>query len=184
MSIATDPTTEQLIAELYKIDGKAEIVGGRIVMMSPTGDMPSSAGGFIYASLLAFAKQHGGRAYPDNAAFLVNLPNRKSFSPDAAYYTGPRARMKFLPGAPDFAAEVRSEEDYGRGAEREIIAKRADYFTAGTRVVWDVDLLSDDVVRVHRADSPEQPTIYRRGETAEAEPAVPGWTFSVDELFK
>ena len=30
MSIATDPTTEQLIAELYKIPGKAEIVDGRI----------------------------------------------------------------------------------------------------------------------------------------------------------
>ena len=43
MSIAIDPTTEQLIAELYKVPGKAEIVGGRIVMMSPTGDMPSSA---------------------------------------------------------------------------------------------------------------------------------------------
>ena len=45
MSIAIDPTTEQLIAELYKVPGKAEIVGGRIVMMSPTGDMPSSAAG-------------------------------------------------------------------------------------------------------------------------------------------
>jgi Uma2 family endonuclease len=184
MSIATDPTTEHLIAELYKIDGKAEIVGGRIVMMSPTGDMPSSAGGFIYASLLAYAKQQGGRAYPDNAAFLVNLPNRKSFSPDAAYYTGPRARMKFLPAAPDSAAEVRSEGDHGPKAEREIAAKRADYFAAGTKVVWDVDLLNDDVVRVYRADSPEQPTVYRRGEAAEAEPAVPGWKFPVDELFE
>jgi len=27
------------------------------------------------------------------------------------------------------------------------------------------------------------PKIYRRGETAEAEPAVPGWKFPVDELF-
>ena len=46
-----------------------------------------------------------------------------------------------------------------------------------------MDLLSDDVVRVYRAESPEQPVIYRRGETAEAEPAVPGWKFAVDELF-
>ena len=38
MSIATDTITEQLIAELYKIDGKAEIVDGRIEMMSPTGE--------------------------------------------------------------------------------------------------------------------------------------------------
>ncbi len=28
-----------------------------------------------------------------------------------------------------------------------------------------------------------EPTIYHRGEVAEAEPAVPGWTFPVDALF-
>jgi Uma2 family endonuclease len=183
MSIATDATTEQLIAELYTIDGKAEIVGGRIVMMSPTGDMPSSAGGFIYASLLVYARQRGGRAYPDNIAYLVDLPDRKSFSPDASYYTGPRTKMKFLSEAPVFAVEVRSEGDYGRAAEREMAEKRADYFAAGTKVIWDVDLLSEDVVRKYSAESPDTPTIYRKGETAEAEPAVPGWTFPVDELF-
>jgi Uma2 family endonuclease len=92
--------------------------------------------------------------------------------------------MKFLPVAPDFAAEVRSEEGYGPAAERKMAQKRADYFAASTKVVWDVDLLSDDVVRVYRADSPETPMIYRRGELAKAEPAVPGWTFPVDELFE
>lgn len=186
MSMTTDstvPTTEQLIAELYKIDGKAEIVGGRIVMMSPTGDMPSSAGFAVAANLRLYAKSHGGRAYADNVAFLVDLPDRKSFAPDASYYTGPRARMKFLPVAPDFAVEVRSENDYGPPAERAMADKRSDYFAAGTKVVWDVDLLGDDVVRVYRAGSPEIPTIYRRGEVAEAEPAVPGWTMPVDALF-
>jgi Uma2 family endonuclease len=183
MSIATDPTTEQLIADLYKVEGKAEIVDGRIVMMSPTGDMPGSAAFAIAGRLREYAKQFGGRAYGDNVAFLVTLPNRKSFSPDAAYYTGPRTRMKFLSEAPIFAVEVRSENDYGPRAEREVSKKRTDYFAAGSKVVWDVDLLSDDVVRVYRADSPDKPAIYRRGETAEAEPAVPGWKFSVDELF-
>lgn len=184
MSIATDTLTEQLIAELYKIDGKAEIVGGRIVMMSPTGDMPGDAAGAIYVRLREYAKKFGGRAYTDNVGFLVNLPNRKSFCPDAAYYMGPRAKMKFLPEAPVYAIEVRSEGDYGPAAEREMAKKRSDYFAAGTTVVWDVDLLSDDVVRVYRADSPEQPTIYRRDESAEAEPAVPGWKFAVNELFE
>jgi Uma2 family endonuclease len=61
--------------------------------------------------------------------------------------------------------------------------KREDYFAAGTLVVWDVDLLSSEVVRVYRVTSPDQPTIYRRGEMAEAEPAVPGWRMPVDELF-
>ncbi len=91
--------------------------------------------------------------------------------------------MKFLTGAPIFAVEVRSENDYGPQAEQEMAEKRRDYFAAGTLVVWDVDLLSDDVVRVYRTTDPTNPTIYRRGEIAEAEPAVPGWRMPVDELF-
>lgn len=62
-------------------------------------------------------------------------------------------------------------------------AKRADYFAAGTLVVWDVDLDSEWVVRVYRASDPLTPTIYKRGQLAEAEPALPGWTMPVDDLF-
>ena len=67
---------------------------------------------------------------PDNAGFACNLPHRKSFSPDAAYYTGPRAGMRFYPEPPDFAAEIRSEGDYGTVAENAMRDKRADYFAA------------------------------------------------------
>jgi Uma2 family endonuclease len=50
-------------------------------------------------------------------------------------------------------------------------------------VVWDVDVLREQVVRVYRANDPEHPTMYRRGEIAEAEPALPGWSMPVDALF-
>jgi Uma2 family endonuclease len=100
-----------------------------------------------------------------------------------AYHLGPRTGGKFLQGAPVFAVEVRSEGDYGPSAERAMSAKRRDYFAAGTLVVWDVDVLEDELIRVYRASDPNNPTVYHRGEVAEAEPAVPGWTFSVDGLF-
>ena len=124
-----------------------------------------------------------GRAVGDNKAFVVDLPHRKSFSPDAAFYLGTEPGMKFFQGAPVFAVEVRSENDYGPSAERQMAAKRTDYFAAGTLVVWDVDLLSENVVRVYRASDPERPTVYVRGQIAEAEPAVPGWTMAVNDLF-
>jgi len=92
--------------------------------------------------------------------------------------------MRFLEGAPIFAIEIRSENDYGRAAEEKIKAKRDDYFACGTLVLWDVDLLSPDVLKVYRASDPENPTVYRRGEIAEAEPAVPGWRMPVDNLFE
>ena len=53
-----------------------------------------------------------------------------------------------------FAAEVRSDCDYGTKAERAMADKRADYFAAGTLVVWDVDVLKDEIVRVYRASDP------------------------------
>jgi Uma2 family endonuclease len=186
MSTVTDPLTERLIAELYTVEGKAEIVDGRIVRMSPTGFDPGNAALAISVSLRAFIKasRAAGFAFGNNVGFLTDLPHRKSFCPDAAYYTGPETGMKFASRAPDFAAEVRSEGDYGPRAEREMAKKRDDYFAAGTKVVWDVDLQDEEVVRVYRAASPEAPTVYRRGEMAEAEPAVPGWTMPVDELFE
>ncbi len=172
------------VEDLYNIpeDIKAELVNGELVRMSPTGDAPGYASFEIAVSLRHYVRRTGtGRAYADNVGFLVNLPHRKSFSPDAAFYTGQRAGMKFLTGAPTFAVEVRSEGDYGPQAERNMAAKRKDYFAAGTLVVWDVDLLGNDVVKVYRADEPETPTCYHRGDMAEAEPAVPGWQMAVGE---
>ena len=175
---------EATIEDLYKVEGKAEIVNGEVVLMSPTGRRPSFAAREIFLSLYEYEKQTGrGYAVTDGAGFTVNLPHRKSFSPDAAFYTGDMNSMKFFEGAPVFAVEVRSEGDYGAKAEEAITKKRADYFATGTQVVWDVDLLGDDVVRVYRADDSESPTVYRRGGTAEAEPAVPGWRMAVDDLF-
>jgi Uma2 family endonuclease len=175
---------EATIEDLYKVEGKAELVNGEIILMSPTGSLPGHAGDAITASLFEYSKQRKfGRAVGDNKAFVVNLPHRKSFSPDAAFHIGADTRMRFYQGAPVFAVEVRSEGDYGPRAERAVAKKRADYFAAGTVVVWDVDLLSDDVIRVYRVSDPEKACIYRRGEIAEAEPAVPSWTMAVDDLF-
>ena len=175
---------EATIEDLYRVPGKAEIVNGEIVHMSPTGAAPNYAAMEITFSLRNYCKRTK-KGYPvaDNAAFHVRLPNRKSFSPDAAYYVGKWTGMKFFEGAPTFAVEVRSEGDYGPAAERAMAAKRSDYFAAGTLIVWDVDLLSENVVKSYKANDADRPVIFRRGELANAEPAVPGWSMPVDDLF-
>ena len=176
--------SEATIADLYKVEGKAELVNGEIVKLMPTGWLPGFASDEISASLRAHAKRtQTGHAVGDNRAFLVNLPHRKSFSPDAAFFTGPTSGMHFLEGAPDFAVEVRSEGDYGPRAERDMAGKRDDYFAAGKKVVWDVDLLSEDVVRKYTSDVPQSAKVFRKGKIADAEPAVPGWRIPVADLF-
>jgi len=95
----------------------------------------------------------------------------------------PRTGLRFAEGAPIFAVEVRSENDYGPAAERAMRDKRADYFACGTLVVWDVDLQSADVIKSYKASDPDHPVIFRRGDIADAEPAVPGWRMAVEAVF-
>jgi Uma2 family endonuclease len=180
--------TQATIEDLYKVDGKAELVDGEINFMSPTGKSPNRAGTNISYALVQYERQTGvGQAFSDGAGFIIDLARRKVFSPDVAFYTGPMSKgvdMKFVEGAPIFAIEIRSENDYGNRAEQKMAAKRADYFAARTQVVWDVDLQSDDVIRSYHTENPTIPTIYKRGDIANAEPALPGWQMPVDDLFR
>lgn len=176
---------EATVEDLYRVEGKAELVGGRLVHMSPSGPAHGVAALNIATSLKLHQRTNGGgTAFGDNVGFLVQRPASRSFAPDAAWFEGEwNPTLRILPSAPAFAVEVRSPDDYGPGAERRLAAKRADYFAAGTRVVWDVDVLREEVVRTYRAERPDTPDVFRRGETADAEPAVPGWRFPVEELF-
>jgi Uma2 family endonuclease len=171
------------VEDLYELDEKGEIVNGEIVLTSPTGFLPHRAALNVTFHLRQLEATHGGYAIGDGAAFVVGLAHRKSFSPDAAWYTGEPTGGRFMQSAPAFAVEVRSEGDDGLQAEREMMAKRADYFAAGTSVVWDVDVLREQVVRVYHSAEPDTPVICHRWETAEAEPAVPGWRFPVGRLW-
>lgn len=184
--MSADRPPRATIADLLKIDGQAELIGGRIVRFPPAGVRPAVLAGRIARRLGDYAEATGrGEAFTGSLGYAVpELPSgRESFCADASYYTGPAPanRMHFPEHPPDFAAEVRSENDYGPAAERAMAAKRADYFLAGTKVVWDVDPEAG-VVHCYRAATPDAPTTFGRGQEAEAEPAVPGWRLSVDWL--
>ena len=131
-------TTElSLIDRLHAADGKAEIIDGAIVFLPMSGRKPTRAAEAVFVSpLLHVRRVKMGEACPDGNDYLVDLPHRQSFRPDASYFIGRDLGMKFIEGAPDFAVDA------------------------------------------------EQPaTVYRCDELADAEPAVPGWTMSVDDLF-
>ena len=91
--------------------------------------------------------------------------------------------MRFVEGPPTFAVEVRSENDYGPAAEVGMAAKRADYFEAGTLVVWDVDADSK-IIYCYRSSSPFAKEIFHASQWVSAEPAVPGWRINLDEVFR
>jgi Uma2 family endonuclease len=115
-------TTRATLDDLLKTDGKAELIGGRIVHFMASGFKPGVVALEIAVSLRAYAKARmRGFAAADNMRFAIpELPSgRESFSPDAAYFDGPppARRMRFVEGPPTLAVEVRSENDYGDDAE-------------------------------------------------------------------
>jgi Uma2 family endonuclease len=170
--------------DLLRVPGKAELIGGRIVHFMATGYKPNRVAGRIFRSLDDYAENVGqGVACTDSMGFAIpELPSgRESFSPDTSFYSGPLPKnlMRFIEGPPTLGVEVRSEGDYGDAAEEEMADKRADYFAAGTLVVWDVDPVAE-CIHVYRASDPNRPQTIRRGQQADAEPAAPGWKVSVD----
>ena len=183
--MATLTAVDPLVDELMRTEGKAEIINGKVEKFMSTGRFPGRAALKIVASLLAYEESIEGVAVGDNIGFLCELPNRRSFSPDSAFYNGPGEEddMGFFPEPPVFAVEVRSENDYGRRAEAAIAQKIRDYFAAGTLVVWDVDLLHEEVIAKFTALDADNPHIFRRGDVADAGETVPGWTFEVNALF-
>jgi Uma2 family endonuclease len=180
-------TQAATLDDLYHVEGKAELVAGRIVHYMASGHLPSKIALRIAFLLDQYAAQHGGEAYGDGICFAMRPPlssGRESFSPDASYYVGPLPtnKMRFIDGAPLLAVEVRSEDDYSPAAELEMAAKRADYFEAGTKVVWDVDPVAQTIVS-YAADSPGSSTRFTLGEAAHAEAAIPGLRVPLDEIF-
>jgi Uma2 family endonuclease len=174
--------------DLYQVEGQAELIAGRIVKTMPAGLLHNRVAKRILRSLDDHATRAGvGEAFTDSLGYAIRPPlpsGRESFSPDASYHAGlfPKNEWRFIEGPPTFAVEVRSQDDYGPAAERALAEKRADYFDAGTGVVWDVDAAAETVA-VYRADAPTQPTVFRRGQVADAEPAVPGWRMPVNDIF-
>jgi len=186
--MATATPIPATLDDLFKVEGKAELIGGRIVPIMPSGFLPGHVARRITRSLEDYVEA-GGKGYPvqDNIGYALDaaLPSgRQSFSPDASLYVGPLPKnlMRYIDGYPVFAVEVRSENDYGPAKTREHADKRKDYFFAGTQVVWDVDPLARTVT-AYKASDPTTPIVFRAGQEADAEPAVPGWRLSIDRLF-
>lgn len=184
-TITPKPAT---LDDLMRYEGKAELIGGRIVPFMASGRIPSRIGKRILVSLDRYEQQTKlGESFGDNLGYALRPPlsnGRESFNPDVSFYRGssPYNDAGFIDDAPTFAVEVRSEFDFGPSKDREYSEKRDDYFQAGTLVVWDVDYKAETVT-LYRHSDPHSPIVFRRGEIADAEPAVPGWRVAVDDIF-
>lgn len=172
-------TAEQMLA-LNIRDKRAELVRGRLVVREPAGfrhgvlaaEVARRLGNFVVeANLgLVIAAETGFK--------LVTGPDTVR-APDAAFIVGDRVPSPLPHGypaiAPDLAVEVLSPDD----RPGQVLAKVADWITAGTRLVWVLDPDSRQA-RVYRADGSQ--ILLEATQSLDGEDVLPGFTCRVGEL--
>ena len=159
-----------------------ELVRGELRTMSPA-QLPHGLTIMRFAwLLLCHVIDHdlGVLLSPDTGVHLYRDPDTVRV-PDIFFVSKARFPVRglghgFLRMAPDLAIEVLSLAD----TEAEIAEKLADYFGAGTRLVWVVDPKARTVA-VYRPDAHSY--VLAAHERLHGEEVLPGFSCRVEEIF-
>lgn len=113
---------------------------------------------------------------------IVQLFPGEVRAPDVAFYSWsrlPNGRVPTHPCpsvVPDFAIEVLSQSN----TKAEMARKRREYFQAGVKLVWMVDIRARSVAVY---TSPTQVTVKTYGDVLDASAILPGLSLTIEELF-
>ena len=155
---------------------------GELTIEMPTKSLTSQRNALLTTFLGMWNLQNGlGRNYESSGGFL--LPNGAVRSPDAAWISHerlatltPEQRAGFLPLAPDFIIELRSETDRLPVLQE----KMAEWRESGVRL----GLLLDPTTRtVHVYRQGTEPLVLTDPEATDCAPELPGFTLNTRLIF-
>jgi Uma2 family endonuclease len=157
-----------------------ELVDG-VLVEKPMGIKESLLAAFLIHQIAKFLDEHdlGLVLAPDG---FMRLTPGLVRAPDVSVLLWERLPEGQLPDAaigpfaPDLAIEILSPSN----TRREMKRKRQEYFTHGTRLVWEVDE-RNQTVDVYT--SPSEPRVLSLGETLDGGDVLPGFQLPVDKLF-
>jgi Uma2 family endonuclease len=158
-------------------DKRTELVRGVLLVREPAGSRHGLVTMNLGAELAVYAKQTGaGGVYAAESGFKLASNPDTVRAPDIAFVTRERMPPPSTTGypalAPDLAVEVLSPGD----RPGEVLAKVADWLSAGTRLVWVVDP-ERRLARVYRHDGSEA---FVTAESAlDGEDVLPGFSCSL-----
>ncbi|HEX9670214.1 MAG TPA: Uma2 family endonuclease [Thermoanaerobaculia bacterium] len=168
--------------ELYRRPdlGPCELVDGRIVPMSPTGDLHGGIEAILAAALLAYARETGrGKVRSGEVGIYVRRGPDTVRAADVLFISNERwARRSsegYLDVAPELVVEILSPDDRWT----DVTIKLADYFAAGVVAVWVVDPSLRKVFAYRSLTDVRQFEDDRLVE----EDVLPGFSLSLADLF-
>lgn len=155
---------------------------GDVIIMPPTGYESSEENVEVMLQLGNWAKKDGtGKVTESNGAYI--LPNGATKAPDVAWIKKERLarftaeeRKKFLPIAPDFIIELRSESD----SLTEQQDKMEEWIENGVRLAW---LIDTKTKQVHLYRPGREPEILQNPIRVLGEDVLPGFELDLAEIW-
>lgn len=160
-----------------------ELVGGRIVRMTPTNPTHGRIEVNVAAALRAFVRtQNLGVVMAGEVGVFTTRDPDTVRAPDVLFLSHERDALRtrrdgFLEVAPDLVVEILSPTDRPDAVRR----KLDEYFAAGVRLAWVIDPATR-TVRVHRPSGDVRSVAA--GEIIAGDDVLPGFVLPVDEVFE
>jgi len=168
------------LARLQPPDKRTELVRGVMIVREPAGFRHGDVAMAIAARMHLFVSQHNlGRVLAAETGFKLFTNPDTVRAPDVAFVRHDRIPdpppRGFAPFAPDLAVEVLSPDD----RPGEVLKKVADWLTAGTRLIWEIDP-ERRVARVYRADGTM--SLLGEADVFDGEDVLPGFSCTLREI--
>lgn len=173
-------TGEELI-ELGGL-GRSELVEGRIVKMSPTGNEHGTIEGNFFHYLSNFVRREKlGKVQVGEVGIYIQRDPDTVRGADVLFISTERYAQQtssgFLHVAPDLVVEILSPHDRWN----DVMTKLREYFEIGVRLVWVADP-QGQIVYAYRAIT--EVTEYLADDTLSGEEVLPGFSVPVSQLFE
>jgi Uma2 family endonuclease len=179
----TSPPGLLTAAELLRVhipDKRVELVRGVLVVREPAGGRHGRIALNLALQLGNHVNAHDlGAVYAAETGFALARAPDTVRAPDVAFVRRERLPTPEPTGFPDLAPDLVAEVLSPGDRPAEVLAKVADWLSAGTRLVWVVDP-ERRAARVYRLDGTE--AIVDRAQVLDGEDVVPGFSCRLDAI--
>lgn len=187
MSIDTHALVEEKLItgeELFAMSNveRCELVEGKIVPMSPTGELHGNTELTIGAEVRAFVRKHGlGRVSSGEVGIYIRRNPDTIRAADVLFISNERYAQKksqsYLDVAPELVVEVLSPAD----SLSEVMQKLREYFSIGVRLVWIADPQAK-IVYAYRSTTDVRE--FTADDELPGDDVLPGFAVKVAALFE
>ena len=180
MTAPAAPMTAEELLRANIPNKRTELVRGVLVVREPAGARHGGVATSLALRLGAHVERSGaGRLFAAETGFTLTRGPDTVRAPDVAFVSRERLPEPLPQGyfdlAPDLAVEVLSPGD----RPGEVLAKVADWVSAGTRLVWIVDP-ERRLARCYRADGTE--SLMSADGTLDGEDVLPGFSCPLESI--